>query len=401
MKIAMLVPDNRDEFRRYSDPEPYFGPAPTALLEGLAGISECEIHIVCCTQKPLRSPEKLAENIFYYSLIVPKWGWLRGGYLGCVRAVRKKLREISPDVVHGQGTERYCALAAVRSGFPNVVTIHGIMRRLAKISEARPFSFPWLAARLEGFVLPRTGGVLCNSVHTRREVSDLARRTWLVPNALQEKFFMPARVEANPGVPVLLNIGVIAPNKAQNLVLDIGARLHERKYQFMLHFVGRSYGETAYGMEFQKKVMEAEKKGYAKYLGEKSAGELIDIMDGASALIHLPMEESFGLVVAEALARNLKLFGARIGGIVDIAKDVEGAELFDRDDSSLLSEAIRRWLGEGHSKMPSAAKTMRERYHPSIVAEKHVEIYLEILRMNRLTRGGEGENIVATSNPFG
>ena len=27
----MLIPDNRDEFRRYEDPEPCFGPAPTAL----------------------------------------------------------------------------------------------------------------------------------------------------------------------------------------------------------------------------------------------------------------------------------------------------------------------------------------------------------------------------------
>ena len=25
MKIALLVPDNRDEFRRYADPEPYSG----------------------------------------------------------------------------------------------------------------------------------------------------------------------------------------------------------------------------------------------------------------------------------------------------------------------------------------------------------------------------------------
>ena len=48
----------------------------------------------------------------------PKIGWLRTLYQGCVRATRRKLREIQPDIVHGQGTERDCAIGAVLSGFP-------------------------------------------------------------------------------------------------------------------------------------------------------------------------------------------------------------------------------------------------------------------------------------------
>jgi glycosyltransferase involved in cell wall biosynthesis len=379
MKIAMLVPDNRDEFRRYSDPEPYFGTAPTALLEGLAQMPDCEVHIVCCIQQPLRSPPKLADNIYYHSVLVPKWGWMRGAYVGCIRAIRKKLHEINPDIVHGQGTERYCALAAVSSGFPNVLTIHGNERRLAKVYRARPFSFLWLAARLERFALPRTDGVVCNSTHTQLQVSSLARRTWLVPNALQEKFFSPLQTGPSTNAPILLNIGVVAPNKAQNIVLDIAARLHDRKCQFVMHFIGKLDEQTSYGACFRERVMETEKKGYAKYLGEKSPGKLIEIMDAASALVHLPLEESFGLVVAEGLARNLKFFGARIGGIVDIATGVEGAELFDPDDLASLEMAICKWLAGGHPRMTLAAAQMRKRYHPTIVAGKHAEIYREIL----------------------
>jgi len=62
MKIGFLVPDNRDELRRYGDPAPYFGPAPTALLEGLAEMPDCEVHIVCCLQKPLPGPPRLASS---------------------------------------------------------------------------------------------------------------------------------------------------------------------------------------------------------------------------------------------------------------------------------------------------------------------------------------------------
>ena len=40
---------------------------------------------------------------------------------------------------------------------------------------------------------------------------------------------------------------------------------------------------------------------------------------------YFPSEETFGLVVAESLARNLKLSAAPVGGIADIASGMVGA----------------------------------------------------------------------------
>ena len=60
-------------------------------------------------------------------------------------------------MVHGQGTERDCGLEAVFSGFPNVVTLHGVMTEQAKLLHARPGTFYWMAAQLEKFTLPRAG----------------------------------------------------------------------------------------------------------------------------------------------------------------------------------------------------------------------------------------------------
>lgn len=379
MKIVILVPDDRDELRRYADPDPYFGTAPTALLEGLAQCSDCEVHIVSCTQRELRAPAKLAANTCFHSLLVPKWGWLRGGYIGCVRAVKKKLREIRPDVVHGQGTERYCALAAVLSGFPNVLTIHGNMRNVARVYHARPFSFLWLAARLERWTLPKTCGVLCNSDYTLRLVSPLARATWKVPNALREIFFSPQPVSCPP--PILLNVGEISLLKSQNELLDMAARLHRRGAKFEIHFIGRVHETTSYGAEFLSRIRLAEREGYAKYLPFKSKEELVAAMDGASAVLHFPKEEAFGLVVAEGLARNLKLFGARVGGVVDIATGVEGAELIDPGDFDALEAAIFQWLSMGSPKIKTGAEQMRQRYHPSVIARRHLEIYQEITRL--------------------
>lgn len=99
----------------------------------------------------MRSPAKLVDNIWFHSLHVPKIEWLRAAYQGCIRATRRKLHELKPDIVHDQGMERDCSISGVFSGFPNVLTIHGNIRLIARPEQAKPFW--WLAARLDLFKL--------------------------------------------------------------------------------------------------------------------------------------------------------------------------------------------------------------------------------------------------------
>jgi glycosyltransferase involved in cell wall biosynthesis len=105
---------------------------------------------------------------------------------------------------------------------------------------------------------------------------------------------------------------------------------------------------------------------------------LITCFDHAAAVVHFPSEEAFGLVVAEALARGLKFFGSRLGGILDIAEGTPGAELFEGGDWNGLQAAIGRWIKQGFPR-PGPASVIRERYHPQVIARRHVEIYREVL----------------------
>ena len=181
MRIALLTGDSREYFKDYSRSVPEFGTAPEALIGGFALVPEVEVHVISCARAKMNSPRKLAPNVFFHSLCVPKIGWLSTGYQGCIRAARKKMKEIQPEMVHGQGTERDCALSAVFSGFPNVITIHGNMAELARQFRARIGSYGWLVARLEDFTLKRTAGVFCNSAYTEQLVKPRARRTTETP----------------------------------------------------------------------------------------------------------------------------------------------------------------------------------------------------------------------------
>ncbi|MFZ4600022.1 MAG: glycosyltransferase family 4 protein, partial [Terrimicrobiaceae bacterium] len=225
MRIAILTTDNRENDRNYSATAPYFGTAPTGLLSGFAELqnvetgklkaerreantelrhsgdalspqpstfsfqlSPSEIHVISCTQVPMKSPEKLADNIFFHSLHVPKWGWLKTGYLGCALAVRKKLREIQPDVVHAQGTERECAISAAFAPYPRVLTIHGNLRLICKLLKPSLGSALTLQSLVEGFAVPRFHGIVCITNYTRQAVEQETPKTWVVPNAVDPDF---------------------------------------------------------------------------------------------------------------------------------------------------------------------------------------------------------------------
>jgi glycosyltransferase involved in cell wall biosynthesis len=386
LRVAFLTTDSREALRRYEQSQLEFGTAPVALLQGFAQLPEVEVHVISCVQQPVISPEKIAPNIFFHSLLVPKFGWLRTGYQGCIRAVRKKLKAIQPDIVHGQGTERDCALSAVFSGFPNVLTIHGNMKAIAEIYGARPGSFHWLAAKLETVALKRAGGVFCNSAYTENLVAPRARKTWRVPNALRDDFFAPLPLRKSGHPPVILNIGVIEPRKQQVELLAAARKLFERGLKFQLQFVGARSAQSDYGKLFSSELAIAETTGYARHLGFLNTPQVIAAMDAASALVHFPTEEAFGLVAAEALVRHLKFFGAHTGGVVDIASGVDGVELFPPQDFSALEEAITRWLDQGCPQPQNAAPVMRERYHPQVIARRHLEIYREVLKIAEILK---------------
>ena len=98
-RLALLSADDREVRRRYDVEQPIIPTPQAALLHGFKEHKDLEVHFISCLQQPVIAPEKLADNVWYHALHVPKTGWLRTGYQGCVRAVRRKLREIAPDIV--------------------------------------------------------------------------------------------------------------------------------------------------------------------------------------------------------------------------------------------------------------------------------------------------------------
>jgi glycosyltransferase involved in cell wall biosynthesis len=376
MRIVVLTTDNREHYRDYNNPVPHFGTAPEALLQGFALMPEHEVHVVSCARAAMTSPERLAQNIFFHSLYVPKIGWMRTVYQGCIRSVRHKLRAIRPDIVHGQGTERDCAISAVFSGHPNVLTIHGNLRLIAQVTGAKMFSFQWLAARLESLTIPRSRGVVCITDYTQKAVADLARRTWVVPNAVDSKFFnVERRVD---GAGVVLCVGNICHRKNQVpfiRALDPWAPEHHVK----IIFLGQAAAGSPYVDEFFSLI---KTRPWCAYEGFADREKLKTYLEGASLLALPSLEDNCPMVVLEAMAAGVPVVAAKVGGLPELIEEGSTGYFCDPLNARSMCQALQNALNDPDAARRLAAKAKErafERYHPRVIAQRHLEIYQQVL----------------------
>lgn len=376
MRIALLTTDNREHHRLYDGPTPVFGTAPTALLQGFAQLPDLEVHVLSCTQQPLRSPEKLADNLWFHSLHVPKIGWLRTGYQGCIRATRRKLRELQPAIVHGQGTERDCAISAVLSGFPNVITIHGNMRAIARVNRSLPMSFHWIAARLERWTLPRSNGVVCITNYTRTEVAALARQTWVVANAVNRDFYSAVPEKRQP--PAILCVGNILPLKNQNALIRALDPL-QAQTDFVLLFLGNANRQDPYVKEFFDLL---ESRPWCRHEGFADQRKLKNFFEQAAMAVLPSLEDNCPMAVLEAMAAGVPVIAAQVGGVPDLIEPERTGLLCNPRDAESMRKAIARLLASPELSLALAREAKQaalRRFDPLVVARQHLEIYKAVL----------------------
>lgn len=374
LKVAFVVVDDRFAT---SAPMPYFGAAPTALLQGFEELdSEVEIHIVCCTMGDHPRPEKLGRNIWFHSEPVPKWGFLRTLHFGCHRAVRKMIREIQPDIVHAQGTERWCAITSAMLPYPKVLTIHGFLRMIDPLIKMQPRWYWKTQTILERFAIPRFDGIVAITTYTQGNVTDIAQKTWVVPNATDQRYFS---IERNPVTPpVILYVGVIQDRKNQVGFLDALAPLAE-EMAFRVRICGYINPDDAYARELLDRL---ERYPWAESAGKISRDELTAELAKTSILALVSHEDNCPMTILEAMSAGIPVLASEVGGIPDLVDEGVNGHLCDPADPVSIRKALRRILSDpAHAEALGKAGKQRalERYLPAAVARRHLEIYREVL----------------------
>ena len=376
MRSAQITTDNRENFKSYTRAEPYFGTAPQGLLNGFANLGDHEIHVLSCSRVGTENPSKLASNIFFHQIIVDKLGWGKSLFLGCAQATRSLLKEIQPDIVHGQGTERDCAMSAVLSGYPNILTLHGNMRVHARRPENRKSIYHKLAAILETFCLKRTNGVVAISSYTADLVKGLNSKIWMLPNAVDSRFF---DVElCFPKVPRFLFVGSLDERK-NPLGLMNACAPYLKAGSCSLALAGQFDPQNHYGKEFQAV---ANALPNIEYLGFLGRDELANEFAKSSALILPTFEDNCPMVVLEAMAAGLPVAASRVGGVPDLVEHQITGLLFDPENLENIRHCIDLLISNPEfliSAGQSGRRKALEAFEPRKIAKSHIEIYQKVL----------------------
>jgi glycosyltransferase involved in cell wall biosynthesis len=166
--------------------------------------------------------------------------------------------------------------------------------------------------------------------------------------------------------PVIACVGAIEEGKGQLLAVEAVAGLDAR-----LLLVGGPQAGT-YFESVVEKANELEVDLVSTGFVRNETARALAAQ--ATALIHLPFSEGFGLSVAEGQAAGVPAVVSAVGGLPDIVTDGETGFVVPRESTALANERLSMILADGdlQLRMGGAARTRMESVFSLEKAEEHL-----------------------------
>jgi glycosyltransferase involved in cell wall biosynthesis len=286
----------------------------------------------------------------------------------------RRHNRFTPDIVH--------AHVALPAGLAGVLIKRLLRIPLIVTEHTGPFSMLMrnpLAARATTLALRSADRVIAVSLALRRqmwEYPQLHRHIDIVPNVVDTDAFYRPRSGRSFGPYKLLFVGEMNTDiKGVEHLLAAISLLAERDLEVRLDLVGDGRNRGKY--EALARSLGVSK--LCRFLGTVSHDEIARLMSEAELLVMPSLAETFGVVVAEALAAGLPVVATRCGGPEEIVTPDVGL-LVEPGDAQALADGIAATLEKlddypaGH--LHHVAET---RYGQASVARRLVDLYRRVV----------------------
>ncbi|MEI8283816.1 MAG: glycosyltransferase family 4 protein [bacterium] len=377
MRIGILTVDAREFLGRVAGNEPVWGSAVAALLEGFECLDgegsltdEIEVFSFAPVQKPV--VVQRSQHVRFWSYPIPHFAGARWGYFGRIAAIRRWTRENRIQLLHAQGTERWCAWAAANIGVPFVLTIHGHIQTLMRAVPMVPRTYWLLHAWFERIAIPRASGVICLSRFVQDAVAGRARNTWLIPNAASKRFFAISPQPASP--PVVLQIGEFLPGKRPLELLEALDAIRG-EVEFEIIFLGWKPPGSEYAARFEEAVSQ---RLWCRIIPAGSAEIVADWLRKTSVLVHPSIMENCPMVILEAMAAGVPVVATSVGGIPDVIESGMGGLLVPTNEMRGLADGVQKLLTDAKLRQTlsiNASERAKEAHFPPTVSSRTLDAY--------------------------
>ncbi len=279
----------------------------------------------------------------------------------------KKNKQINLLHAHTQLGAVAAHFLSKKTGLPYVVTLH-------ESSFLEKTVLPWHSGLLQP-ALEGASEVMCVSEALKESVSlqfPSLTNISTVPNNIDLQLFFPKKKRSLYPPFQWIAVGDLKPIKQFDLLIRAFKKISaEEKGIFRLRFIG--YGPEQDKLE--RLVRELELEDLVSFVGYLSPTAVPEQLRQSHALALTSRVETFGIVLAEALACGLPVLATDCGGPSDIV---------GRDQGVLVTEGSVEAVAEGMLEIYSSygqydGKKLREyartHFEDSRVAKKIIEIY--------------------------
>jgi glycosyltransferase involved in cell wall biosynthesis len=163
------------------------------------------------------------------------------------------------------------------------------------------------------------------------------------------------RAELAPGTAgggALLCVAAVIPGKGHDVLLEALSTITDLSWECVC--VGSLERDPAF-VDGLRSV-----DGRVTFTGPRTGAALDQCYAAADLVVSASRAETYGMVVAEALARGLPVIATNVGGVTEALGD--GGLLVPPDDPAALADALRAWLGDAElrERLRHAARERRE-----------------------------------------
>jgi glycosyltransferase involved in cell wall biosynthesis len=207
-------------------------------------------------------------------------------------------------------------------------------------------------------------------------VSD--KRIHVVYNStLDDRFLAPSPTRGNAtgdaGSPVrFCSVAMFTGQKGHEHIIPVLARLvHEKKLNVMATLVGD--GATIEACKAMAKDLDIADR--LDFVGSQT--DVIPFLDGGDIFVHMPHFETFGIVLAEAMARTLPVLAVRVGGIPEVVADNTTGLLLTPSDEDAAVEAAARLVEDPalRHRLGEAGRQRAELFRRTVLGDQLEQLY--------------------------
>jgi glycosyltransferase involved in cell wall biosynthesis len=215
----------------------------------------------------------------------------------------------------------------------------------------------------EGAVLSAAASVVTTSGWARRALLEL----YSLPGdrvQVAEPGVDPAELAAGTETAgAFLSVAAVIPGKGHDVLLDALAPLAGLRWQ--CECVGSLERDPAFVERLRLRVLDGGMDGRVRFWGPQAEADLARSYAAADVLVLPSRAETYGMVIAEALARGLPVVAAEVGGVPEaLGRSADGTRpglLVPPGDPAALRDALRTWLEDAgmRRRLRAAARERR------------------------------------------